>query len=151
MRPVAWIVHTPLIALILLAASSVAAEAHRCDAFLPDGRIVRAESAFDRFGRTCDEFFSGRRGRAHEFFRFQRTGGGDFFASRRGRVNDFFVTRPFPFRDGFARREFEFRNAAREFELRQVPQRQPRMGFTTGSIGPFTTFSNSPPLGARHR
>ncbi|MDB5405808.1 MAG: hypothetical protein JWL84_720 [Rhodospirillales bacterium] len=121
MRPVAQIIYIPVAALMLVAASGGAADAHRCDVFLPDGRIIRSERAFDGQGRTCDEFFSGRRGR-----------GDAFFATRRHSIDD-----------RFARPEFEFRQTAPRFERR--PMQQPRIGFTTGSIGPFTTFSNSPP------
>ncbi len=113
MCSVPQIVYPSLVAIMLAVAPTVPADARRCDAVLPDGRVIRSGAAVDEHGRTCDEFFAARRAPKH---------------------------------DDFARHDFGLREAAR-----------PRMGFTTGNIGPFTTgeigpfttFSNSPP--ARHR
>jgi hypothetical protein len=60
MRWVSQRIYPSLIALMLIAASSPAT-ARRCDTLLPDGRVISSGAAVDEHGRTCDEFFAGRR------------------------------------------------------------------------------------------
>jgi hypothetical protein len=61
MRSVSQIIYPALIALVLIATSGVKADARHCDTVLPDGRVIRPSASVDEHGRTCDEFFAGRR------------------------------------------------------------------------------------------
>ena len=157
MRSLSQNIRPSLIALLLVAALSSPAAAHRCAIVLPDGRLIQSGAAIDEHGRTCDEFFSGRRDLRRDDFARR-----EFELRHPARPGTGFA------RDDFARQEFEFRHPERsgtgfmrddfappEFEFRQFAR--PRSGFTTGNtgtfttgpVGPFTTFSNSPP--PRHR
>jgi hypothetical protein len=68
-----------------------------------------------------------------------------------GRV---FLTQPVMGQDGvFCRRHdiFERRHDVFADRHQFATPSLPHMNFTTGEIGPFTTFSNSPSNGMRHR